>query len=111
MKGTRLVCLAMLLLVVALLVACGSSKPDKVTVKREAQLYVLEYDADGDPVMRELGRLPQGTVCTYKGISEGTGEVWVSVAGCTLGDTNYGDGLISPEQLEEREQLYDLLGK
>jgi len=111
MKVTRFVWLAVLLLVVALVVACGSSKPDRVTVKREAQLYVLEYDADGDPLMRELGRLPQGTVCNYKGISEGAGEVWVSVAGCTLEGTNYGDGLVGPEQLEETEQLYDLLGK
>lgn len=110
MRARQLIVPAILALSI-LLVACVPQAPSQVTLARDAALYVQEFDADGDPVERQVGTVPKGAVCTYRNASVAAGEAWVAVADCTLNGQDYGDGLIGVEAFEERETLYKIISQ
>jgi hypothetical protein len=107
-----------LFLICASLAACGSKeKPDTskklatLTLERDAPLVEQAYDADGDPVIRQVGSVPKGATCSFDGKSvwEGSDQgLYAAVQDCTLNGVNHGSGAVSIERFVETDELRKL---
>ena len=109
MRDWKLISAVAIIALSGLLAACGSGKPDKVTVDGyDAELVVFD-ESSGQAVRTQIGTVPAGATCDCVDAWSGAGEAWVSVKNCTLAGQDYGSGLIPVESCKERDQLYSYI--